>query len=214
MAYTFNGSTQYLSISPTVASTLPITLACWFYSTSSTVNQGLINICNSTGNAGFRLQAQGAITGKPLRATMLTAAATSGIASTAIAYPTNAWTHACGVFTSTTSRTVYLNGGNAVTDTTSIAQPATDRAFIGITLAQSAFVNYMAGQIAEVAIWNAALSAADVLMLSGAAAATLVRPDKLLFYAPLMRDLIDFKAPRTFTNNGTATVSSHPRIYL
>lgn len=211
MAYTFNGSNQYFSFSSAITSTLPLTLACWFNSTSSTAAQGLITVCDSTGNIGFRLSIQGALAGDPLRATMLNSG--SGAADSTTAYPTNTWSHACGVFTSTTSRTVYLNGGNSSTNTTSVTQPTTDRMFVGVLRANSAFLNYMAGRIAEVGMWNAALTAAEVASLSDGVSPSLIRPQSLLFYAPLIRDLVDLDGARTFTNNNTATVSNHPRIY-
>jgi hypothetical protein len=40
-----------------------------------------------------------------------------------------------------------------------------------------------------------------------------VRPQSLVFYAPLVRDLIDYKGGLTITNNNTATVANHPRVY-
>jgi hypothetical protein len=40
-----------------------------------------------------------------------------------------------------------------------------------------------------------------------------VRPQNLVFYAPLVRDLIDAKGGLTITNNNGATVANHPRVY-
>jgi len=40
-----------------------------------------------------------------------------------------------------------------------------------------------------------------------------VRPEKLQFYAPLVRDLTDIRKGVTITNNNTATVIQHPRMY-
>ena len=40
-----------------------------------------------------------------------------------------------------------------------------------------------------------------------------VRPQNLVFYAPLVRDLIDAKGGLVITNNNGATVATHPRIY-
>ena len=41
----------------------------------------------------------------------------------------------------------------------------------------------------------------------------MIRPQSLVFYAPLIRNLIDAKGGRTITNNNGATVAVHPRIY-
>jgi hypothetical protein len=40
-----------------------------------------------------------------------------------------------------------------------------------------------------------------------------VRPQSLVFYAPLVRNLQDVKGGLTITNNNSATVAAHPRVY-
>lgn len=40
-----------------------------------------------------------------------------------------------------------------------------------------------------------------------------IRPQNLVFYAPLIRDLIDQKGGLTNNNNNGATVANHPRVY-
>ena len=67
--------------------------------------------------------------------------------------------------------------------------------------------------IAEVGIWNAALSAAEIASLAKGMTCDKVRPQSLVFYAPLVRDLIDQKGGRAITNNNGATVANHPRVY-
>ena len=51
--------------------------------------------------------------------------------------------------------------------------------------------NYCDGSLAEAAIWNAALSDAEVAALATGVSPLLVRPGSLVFYAPLARDLLD-----------------------
>jgi hypothetical protein len=72
---------------------------------------------------------------------------------------------------------------------------------------------YLTGLIAEVGIWNAALTAAEIASLADGMTCDKVRPQSLVFYAPLVRDLIDVKGGLTITNNNTATVANHPRVY-
>jgi hypothetical protein len=69
------------------------------------------------------------------------------------------------------------------------------------------------GQIAEVGIWNAALPAAEIASLAKGMNCAKVRPQNLVFYAPLIRDLNDQKGGLTITNNNGATVAAHPRVY-
>jgi len=72
---------------------------------------------------------------------------------------------------------------------------------------------YFQGRIAEVGIWNAALTAAEIDSLAKGMTCDKVRPQSLVFYAPLVRELIDQKGGLTITNNNGATVANHPRIY-
>jgi hypothetical protein len=72
---------------------------------------------------------------------------------------------------------------------------------------------YALAQIAEVGIWNADLTAAEIASLAKGMTPNKVRPQSLVFYAPLVRDLTDQKGGLTITNNNAATVANHPRIY-
>jgi hypothetical protein len=210
MAYSFNGSSQYISISSAAVTAAPLTIACWFY-VSNTVNNGLINVSSASGDQNFRLSAQGATAGDPVRAQALNGAA-NGFADTTAAFANNTWTHGCGVFTSSTSRTVYINAGNSATNTTSVTPPSIDRMFIGVTRNGSAFTNYTNGYIAEVGIWNTNLTLPEVAALAKGASPIMVRPQNIVFYAPLIRNLIDVRNNRTLTNN-SATVVAQTRIY-
>ena len=69
------------------------------------------------------------------------------------------------------------------------------------------------GSLAEVGIWNAALTADEVASLADGMTCNKIRPQSLVFYAPLVRDLIDVKGGLTITNNNSATVAAHPRVY-
>ena len=71
----------------------------------------------------------------------------------------------------------------------------------------------MNGLIAEVGIWNVALTVAEIASLAKGITCEKVRPQSLVFYAPLVRDLSDQKGGRAITNNNGATVANHPRIY-
>jgi hypothetical protein len=214
MAYSFNGTNQYFStLTGDLFANFPITMACWFITSNITTNQGLLNICdNATGGQGIRLNAQGAVAGDPIR--ILSVGTATGSADTTTGFTANTWTHACGVFSSATSRTVYVNGGSPGTNTTNSSGTGENRLFQGVTRAASAFSNYFSGSLAEVGVWNAALTADEVLSLARGMSPSLIRPQNLTIYAPLVRDLIDRKSGLTITNNGGATVSNHTRIYL
>ena len=69
------------------------------------------------------------------------------------------------------------------------------------------------GNIASTAIWNTHLSEGELKALSNGFAPEIIRPQSLVFYAPLVRNLIDQKGGLTITNNNGATVATHPRVY-
>ena len=71
----------------------------------------------------------------------------------------------------------------------------------------------MNGDIAEVGIWNIALTADEIASLAKGITCDKIRPQSLVFYAPLVRNLQDVKGGLTITNNNGATVSNHPKVY-
>jgi hypothetical protein len=206
MARNFASNTLILANGPVVAT--PLTLACWFNSTLDSTNQGLVAISNTNTNY-FALIAGGAVAGDPLRASVNQAGSAASAESTT-GYSVNTWHHACGVFSSSTSRSVYLDGGSSATNTDSKTPSSPSGLFIG-AIASLNGLN-MSGSIAEVGFWNAALTTEEIASLSKGITCDKVRPQSLVFYAPLIRLVVDVRGGRSFIINGT-TVSNHPRIY-
>jgi hypothetical protein len=172
----------------------------------------LLTVINASTGDRFALLTLGSLAGDPLRANVL-AGANQGSADSTIGFSANSWQHACGVFASNTSRTVYLDGGNSAVNTTSIELSGVNQ----IRVASRPLIGveglFFDGQIAEVGIWNAALTAAEIASLAKGMTCDKVRPQNLVFYAPLVRDLIDAKGGLTITNNNGATVANHTRVY-
>ncbi len=220
MAYDFNGTNQSLTCSSAVVTEPPLTMACWFNADTDTAAGVLVSITNS-GTAGgitrFALLFRGDFAGDPVHAIASNTASTNGIASTTTGYTVGTWHHACGVFTSSSSRTAYIDGGSSGTNTASIIPTLLERTNIGIQFLQSsggtAGATRCNGRIAEVGIWNAALTAEEVASLAKGMTCDKVRPQSLVFYAPLIRELQDLRGGLAITNNNTATVAVHPRVY-
>jgi hypothetical protein len=213
MAYNFNGSSQSLSLASAPVNIAPLTLACWFNSSSTTTNQRLIHLAGSEGNDYFDLGIRGADAGDPVAAIVNNASTQVQIVATSTGYSANTWHHACGVFASSTSRTAYIDGGSSSTGTlNSTPAFAPNRLRIGV-FGTSILSQYFNGLIAEVGIWSAALTAAEIASLARGMTCDKVRPQSLVFYAPLVRDLNDQKGGRTITNNNGATVANHTRVY-
>ena len=204
MAYEFTGtSSRYLSTPATTLNAPPLTIAAWCYQSSlatgiiasaSPATGGYVGIASLVGGP-IRLVT-------PLRDVDTTTNAAAGT-----------WNHAAGVFASIASRTAYLNGvGN--TDTVSIGSAISSPGMlVGARRFNGALGTYYTGLIAEVGIWNTDLTAAEIASLADGMTCDKVRPQNLVFYAPLVRDLIDQKGGLAITNNNAATVAAHTRVY-
>ena len=212
MAYDFNGTTQYLSVSSAPITALPFTMAAWFNSDSVVAGQVILSLDNgATAFQGYRLLAAGTVAGDPLRAD--TGGAFPNVSlDSSIGYTANTWNHAAGVFTQP-SVSVSLNGSVNSTTSNFTTFPTVNRFNIGIRLSSGIPGLYLDGRTAEVGIWNAALTAAEIASLAKGMTCDKVRPQSLVFYAPLVRDLQDVKGGLAITNNNGATVAAHPRVY-
>jgi hypothetical protein len=204
MAYNFNGSNQYLTVGSAPVTAAPLTIAAWFRKASTAAKNGIFVRApvNSANMFGFYFT-------NVLRGyTQAGAGQTSDIAVTQN-YSTNTWTHVCFVEASATSRTIYQNAGDSATDTVS----RTPAGINAIDIATFGGGTNFDGQFAEIGIWNAALTQPEVASLAAGMTCDKVRPQSLVFYSPLTRDLIDYKGGLAITNNNTATVANHPRVY-
>jgi hypothetical protein len=203
MAYDFNGTNQYLTVASAPVAAAPLTIAAWFRKASTATKNGIFlrASANSANSFGFYFTTV-------LRGYVQDAPGTADFAATQ-SYSANTWTHACLVEASTTSRTIYQNAGNSATNTTSRV-PAGINAIDIATFGGATNFN---GQFAEIGIWSAALTQPEVASLAAGMTCDKVRPNALVFYAPLIRSLQDLSRAAAITNNNTATVANHPRVY-
>jgi hypothetical protein len=220
MAYEFNGTNQYLQVGSAVVTAAPLTMACWFNVDANNVTHILVSITNQGSQGGitrFALAARVSTAGGGVDAFASDINNANGIAQSTTPYSVNTWHHGCGVFSSATSRTAYIDGGSAGTNTTNITPTLLERTNIGVQFLSGAGgtngIAFADGRIAEVGIWNAALTAAEIASLAKGMTCDKVRPQSLVFYAPLVRDLQDVRGGLTITNNNTATVAAHTRVY-
>ncbi len=214
MAYTFNGSTQYLSNNSSPLGNTPssFSIACLvkgqpfdnrqFVAFGNSTSITPVVLFGTTGSIGrirlfYRNDANSTIV-TPLTPNAFLSSTT--------------FKHAC-VTSDNATAAIYDDGVAAATANFGGATTTTlDRFAIGASLRTSPSL-YFDGTIAEVGIWNAALTAAEVASLAKGMTCDKVRPQSLVFYAPLVRDLIDYKGGLTLTNNNSATVANHPRVY-
>lgn len=160
-------ATNFLRLGSAVVTATPFTMACWARTSivgaaTSQLLMGLFNSASTSNINSFQLEV--VVTTNTIGFQAADgAAASEAVTTTSIA--ANTWFHACGVSASATSRSVYLNGGSKSTGATSRVPAGLNRTSVGLqdnTAANKAFAVGGTGDIAEVAIWNTALSDADV----------------------------------------------------
>lgn len=207
MAYFFNGTSQHLTTTSAPVSVVPLTMACWFNSSAASV--AIMSIGGSSGTATQRFQLSLA----SQRVQAGTVGTTSYGVSTTTTYTLNTWAHCCAVYANNPARIAYLNAGGAVSGTNITTPTGLTSLSIGSRY-QSGFGAFFPGSLAEVGVWSAALQVEEIASLARGVSPLFVRPQSLVFYAPLLRELVDLRGGLEITNNSDATVTVHPRIYL
>jgi hypothetical protein len=197
-----NSASHYQSTPPVTA--VPLTLSVRFRADSAGV-QNLMFLSNVGVTQGWGMYLDGS--GK-LHGYVAASSASDFVTSTN--YSAATWHHACLVCESDTSRTVYLDGGGATTntDTRSVTGASVDAFRVGW------FLSGLVGSVADVGVWAAALTEGEVRSLSNGVSCRRVRPGSLRFCAPLIRDVIDTSGARNIIDlNGDTVVATHPRVY-
>jgi hypothetical protein len=175
-----DAASQYLLASGALVTAVPLSIAAWFNSDDLTIDQIIfaINVAGSNDNA-FALQLSGSVAGDPVSALARTTA--SSAASTSSAYSTGVWQHAAAVFASATSRSAYLNGGSKGTNAVSRVPAGLNQMCMGARRGATTLLPF-SGMLAEVGVWNIALTDADVLALSTGISPLAVQPEYLVHY--------------------------------
>ncbi len=215
MSRDFNGSSQYGEIASFSLTASPCTLAAWVKSASTSGSgKSILAVCG----AGFHyhLIGQSIALGKWYCASR--AGGSEAYAAGTTAPTTSDWVHVCGVFASSTSRVLYVNGVNEGSNATSTA-PTLSKLAIGIRsdgATPAATPSWFTGQIAEAAIYSAALDAAQVASLAAGASPIIVAPASLVFYCRLLGEASpepNLLGAAVSLTGSPAKGASHPRIY-
>jgi hypothetical protein len=204
-------SEQYLSTGSAPATTYPITMACWRNLPDFGSLRTLMSLnANAGNNDHIRLivmDGTGATNARTVVAGPIGGSSVSSAGTAAV------WQHSAGRFTSSTNKQAFLNGVGGTIDTTDLTPTGINELLIGARRFFGSSVGlYFNGSIAEAAIWNAALTDDEILSLAKGFTPDQIRPQNLVFYAPLIRELQDLRGGLTITNNNGATVSNHPRV--
>ena len=154
-----DAASEYLGASAAPVTAVPLTMSCWFKTDDASNFGVLVSIANSSAtNEMFAMEIAS-------WATSITAwtesSAAAGRALDVGNIINNTWHHACSVFTAPALRAAFLDGGNKGTSVTNVTPSGLDRIGIGVRYDLTP-VNYMTGNIADVRIYNRALSDAEI----------------------------------------------------
>lgn len=210
MAVRFDAASSegiYIDTSPVTS--YPISISAWFNPDDVTAEYGIVALLDSSVPFDrFGIVLRGNDGGDPIRAlreSNLHAASTTSTNS-------GAWNHGLAVYSSDSSAEIWLNGGGYAQNTSTESQggPGTfNRICVG-GLLDSTPASYLNGMVAEVAVWSGTLDATDAAVLAAGFSPRLVKPNNLVFYAPLIRDRFDYFSGTAFSDSGTPTVDDHP----
>lgn len=210
-----DGSSQYLKVDTEVA-VMPCSMACWFWTDDDTINQGLITLNSVIAQYnGLWMYARGADTGDPVAARGYLGGS-SGQAESTSGFSTSTWHHACAIFAAADDHAAYIDGGSKGTDSTWFGgNNSFDNTCAGALYywgaANPTIASPMSGRIAEAAIWNVALSDAEVAMLGAGFCPLFVKPENLVGYWPLIRDTDDdVVGGHDMTPANSPTIAAHP----
>lgn len=214
MARTGNGSTGELVNTSAVVTAPPFTMACWVYPGNITAFEAVMSVgVDASSNNYHELSLGGNVAGDPVRVRTRDTTNTA-TTDTSTSYNATSWQHICGVWASTTSRSVYLDGGGKTTNTTSrsISVSAT---CLG---SRQGTGQWYSGSIAHAAVWDVALTDAEVAILAAGFSPLLMRPESLVSYWPIYGNNdpeMDLVGGYGLTVGGTINkATTDPRIYM
>jgi len=207
MAWSFNGSTGYLTAATAPVASPPLTIACWFRKSGTASSfKEVVTLANpSTGHEFALLAGNGAAAAASAFALGGTGAQASSTTTFALAQ----WRHGAAVFASGNQRYAYLDGGGKGTNSVSVTPASINRTDVG-----RGIVGYFPGDVAEVAVWNAALSDLEIAALAQGFSplCLLHRLANLVLYQNLIRPLNHPGIGPLMSAAGGATAATHPRM--
>ncbi|NBW15651.1 MAG: LamG domain-containing protein [Caulobacteraceae bacterium] len=218
MAYTFNGSTQYLSNNSSPLGNRPTTytMACWV---NGAAQDGRFIFClgNSTTNNPVICIGTGATAASQntsyarFFARSNNTSGTGEINLSGGPVLDSKWHHIAITWDNSEGK-LYVDGTRVANGGSMGTPQDLNRIAIGAVLRSTA-AGYFNGNIAECGMWNATANSSEIASLATGMTCDKVRPQSLVFYAHLVRELQDMRGGLTITNNSSATVANHPRVY-
>lgn len=214
MARSFNGTTSYLRNANASTNASTMTMCGW------------VNVDSLASTATFMGMSAGGSANSHMRYLEVPSWSTTTLfaysclsadwaSGTVGGFSTGTWHHIGGVWDGDASRTAYLNGTAGTTNTTSRAITSATDTVIGAYYSAGSATNFMASSGCEFAIWDVALTAAEMTSLSKGFSPLLIRPANLVSYWPTygrVSSEMDIVGGLTMTLTGGDANVDHPKV--
>lgn len=164
--------------------TYPFTYACWFRAHSAHTARVFGTCVPAQSNVNH--VTHNITNGSLVRFTIKDSVATHYYASWPV-YTPNQWCHVAAVCPTNLTRTVYRDGQYPVVSP-GAKSPSWSAVCYG-HIGDSTPSSFFDGDVAECAIWNAALDAGEIWALWRGAAPSMIRPGKLVYYQDLINGM-------------------------
>lgn len=209
-------SSQYVTTTSPPVTAAPFTVGGWVRRGNSATTQNIFGLGLSSALKFFGISWNGADF-KP-RAQHFDGT-NNGVATGTTVVNVGDVVHLCGVFASTTSRSIFVNGVSEATDTANCGNAFTpDRWDFGTLDAGSGSkTDHFEGDLWEWAAWNVALDAAEIAALGKGVSPLLIRPQSLIGYWPFLDaaapDVDRWKNRVDLTPVNAPTMTTHGRMF-
>ncbi len=173
-------------------SSYPCTISAWYKPLNNTSNHSIVYIGSTTDQRRFLIYRTGSSSNN---VAVLDNRSDGGstiqiLAGTTPVTNTGAWYHIVGVYASSTSRKLYVNGVQENSDTSAMTTTSLNRIGVGARGAPAPFYGlYAYARIAHVAVWNVALSDAEIGELAKGANPRWIQRDAQKMYEPMWTGL-------------------------
>lgn len=184
MARDFNGSTERLQKDVAPITGPPLSVSAWFDSDidPGTPHRTMLSITDKDASGQFyKLYIEGF---GDRNVHWESRDVTAGVATSTTFWSVGTWHHALGVEASASDRRVYLDGGGKGTDTTNKTPVGLDHISVG-RLGSSSPDNHFDGKLAEVGLWNVALTDDEAVSLASGVSPLRIRPGNLRGHWPI-----------------------------
>jgi hypothetical protein len=206
---------EFMTIGSGLITSEPFSMACRFRPNSLTANQNLMSAANLAAGSAHYLTARGALGGDPAGAQSYAGTGSVEAALSGGSLVVGTQSAIMGVWTSSSSRAVFLDGVKA-TNSNAVTVSGMDQFNVGrFNSGAAAAVD---GELADMAIWNVALSDDDAAAYAKGFSALRIKPQSLIEYWSFVgAGNSEFGVKGNVLTHAagplTTRSANHPRIY-